>query len=131
MLVCPGMTFISISQLHLTNPQQLIPQIVLNHRRHSTEGLQSSMMLLWALAGIPLGVYNITENFNIALRIQAQILTCLSLITWAQCMYYGKSWSKTKSAVILGCMAIFMGGIEAGLIMALRVGLCSLDGMSG
>lgn len=48
------------------------------------------MMLLWATAGVPLGVYNIVEEFNIALRIQPQILTTLSLITWAQCLYYGK-----------------------------------------
>lgn len=47
-------------------------------------------MLLWAVAGVPLGVYNIVEEFNIALRIQPQILTTLSLLTWAQCLYYGK-----------------------------------------
>lgn len=45
-------------------------------------------MLLWALAGVPLGVFNITSNFNIALLIQPQILTLLSLITWIQCFYY-------------------------------------------
>ena len=45
-------------------------------------------MMLWAWAGVPLGVYNIVEEFNIALRIQPQILTCLSLITWIQCFYY-------------------------------------------
>jgi hypothetical protein len=48
------------------------------------------MMLLWAVAGVPLGVYNITEELNVALRIQPQVLTLLSLITWAQCLYYGK-----------------------------------------
>ncbi len=46
------------------------------------------MMMLWAWAGVPLGVYNIVEDFNIALRIQPQILTLLSLITWIQCFYY-------------------------------------------
>jgi hypothetical protein len=46
------------------------------------------MMLLWAIAGVPLGVFNITSNFNIALLIQPQILTLLSLITWTQCFYY-------------------------------------------
>lgn len=69
---------------------QLIPQIIINHRRHSTEGLQPVMMLLWASAGVPLGVYNIVENFNVALRIQPQILTLLSLLTWSQCCYYGR-----------------------------------------
>ncbi|KAB8069593.1 hypothetical protein BDV29DRAFT_194742 [Aspergillus leporis] len=42
----------------------LISQIIINYRRHNTEGLQGSMMLLWAVAGVPLGVYNIVEEFN-------------------------------------------------------------------
>jgi hypothetical protein len=46
------------------------------------------MMLLWACAGVPLGAYNIAGDFNIALQIQPQILTVLSLITWIQCYYY-------------------------------------------
>lgn len=48
------------------------------------------MMLLWAAAGAPLGVYNIVNELNVALRIQPQILTTLSLVTWAQCLYYGR-----------------------------------------
>lgn len=48
------------------------------------------MMMLWAWAGVPLGVYNIVEEFNVALRIQPQILTLLSLVTWIQCYYYEK-----------------------------------------
>lgn len=48
------------------------------------------MMLLWAVAGVPLGVYNIVKEFNVALQIQPQILTFLSLVTWGQCLYYGK-----------------------------------------
>jgi hypothetical protein len=46
------------------------------------------MMFLWACAGVPLGAYNISSNFNIALQIQPQILTVLSLITWGQCFHY-------------------------------------------
>lgn len=72
------------------NESQLIPQIIINYRRHNTIGLQPSMMMLWAWAGVPLGVYNITKKFNVALRIQPQILTLLSLITWTQCRYYDK-----------------------------------------
>jgi hypothetical protein len=101
-------------------PQQLIPQIVINYRRHSTTGLQPTMMLLWALAGVPLGVYNIVENFNIALRIQPQILTFLSLLTWAQCKYYSYSWPWRKAVAVLLPIGLLMGGVEAGLIFALR-----------
>lgn len=79
------------SLLHLDIPLtalQLIPQIIINYRRHNTIGLQRSMMFLWACAGVPLGAYNISSNFNIALQIQPQILTVLSLITWGQCFHY-------------------------------------------
>lgn len=67
---------------------QLIPQIVVNYRQHHAIGLQPSMMMLWGWAGVPLGVYNIVEEFNVALRIQPQILIILSLMTWIQCYYY-------------------------------------------
>lgn len=81
------------------------------------------MMLLWASAGVPLGVYNITENFNIALRIQAQILTFLSLLTWSQCYYYGEHWSLKKCAGILVSTCALMGGIEVALVFALKAAI--------
>jgi uncharacterized protein with PQ loop repeat len=99
---------------------QLIPQIIINYRRHNTEGLQPTMMLLWACAGVPLGVYNIVENFNVALRIQPQILTFLSLLTWAQCKYYGNKWPWSKTGAIAVPVAAVMGGIETGLVFGLR-----------
>lgn len=46
------------------------------------------MMMFWAWAGVPLGVYNIVQDFNIALRVQPQMLAFLSLTTWIQCYYY-------------------------------------------
>ncbi|KAL8354325.1 hypothetical protein RB601_003943 [Gaeumannomyces tritici] len=100
---------------------QLIPQIVLNYRRHNTIGLQPSMMMLWAWAGIPLGVYNITENFNIALQIQPQLLTLLSLLTWAQCCYYDwKHWPISRCLAVTIPIAGLMAGIQIGLVFALR-----------
>lgn len=78
------------------------------------------MMLLWASAGVPLGVYNIVEDFNVALRIQPQILTLLSLVTWAQCKYYsfGWPWRNTVGAIVP--IALLMAGAEVGLIFALK-----------
>ncbi|KAJ5806677.1 uncharacterized protein N7503_004279 [Penicillium pulvis] len=99
---------------------QLLPQIIINYRRHNTEGLQASMMLLWAAAGVPLGVYNIVKEFNVALRIQPQILTALSLVTWSQCLYYGKRYSVTKCIAAVALLLLIFGGIETGLIFALK-----------
>ncbi len=107
---------------HVHSLHKLIPQIIINYRRHDTTGLQPTMMLLWACAGVPLGVYNIVEDFNIALRIQPQILTFLSLLTWMQCKYYGSRWPWPKTISIAAPIAASMGGIEYGLIYALRSG---------
>ncbi|KAL5867280.1 hypothetical protein ACKVWL_011197 [Pyricularia oryzae] len=99
----------------------LIPQIVVNYRRHNTIGLQPSMMMLWAWAGVPLGVYNITEEFNVALRIQPQILTLLSLVTWAQCCYYDwKHWPLTRCVAVVVPLAALMAAVQVALIFALR-----------
>ncbi|KAF2687857.1 PQ loop repeat protein [Lentithecium fluviatile CBS 122367] len=100
---------------------QLIPQIVINWRRHNATGLQPTMMMLWAWAGVPLGVYNVVKDFNIALRIQPQILTFLSLVTWTQCYYYEKKWSVIRSLTVVVPVACIMGGVEAALIIALRI----------
>ncbi|KID95720.1 PQ loop repeat protein, partial [Metarhizium majus ARSEF 297] len=100
---------------------QLIPQIVVNYRRHNATGLQSSMMMLWAWAGVPLGVYNIVEGFNIALRIQPQILTLLSLVTWIQCYYYQRGWTVSRSMLTLAPIVVTMGGCQAALIVGLGV----------
>ena len=81
------------------------------------------MMLLWASAGVPLGVYNIVKEFNVALQVQAQILTTLSLITWAQCYYYGKGWQLAKCIGVVLCLGTFLGGLEAGLVFALQIAL--------
>lgn len=77
------------------------------------------MMMLWAWAGVPLGVYNIVEEFNVALRVQPQILTLLSLVTWTQCFYYQRQWSVARSLLALTPIVLTMGGIQAGLIVGL------------
>lgn len=102
---------------------QLIPQIIINYRRHNAIGLQSSMMMLWSWAGVPLGVYNIVSNFNLALQIQPQILTFLSLITWMQCYYYKHAWSMVHALAVAIPIACVMAGIEVALVFALRIGV--------
>lgn len=95
-----------------------------------------SMMLLWAFAGIPLGVYNILAAHSVALVVQAQILTALSLATWSQCMYYGhvrlfpghrkrpslaQKWAIAKAALVVCCLATLGAAVEVALVFGLRV----------
>jgi uncharacterized protein with PQ loop repeat len=109
---------------------QLLPQIWKNYRRHSTEGFQPSFMLLWALAGIPLGIYNIVDEQNIPLWIQPQILSLLSLITWGQCYYYGRRWSlKLCISAVIG-LAILLGGVEAAGILSFRLVVIKGNGVN-
>ena len=79
-------------------------------------------MMLWAWAGVPLGVYTIVEQFNVALQIQPQMLAFLSLVTWIQCYYYEHKWSVPKALAVVLPIGCAMAGIEIGLIFALRRG---------
>lgn len=99
---------------------QLLPQIILNFRRRSAAGLSPGFMLTWACAGVPLGVYNITSNFNIALQIQPQILSSLSLITWGQCCRYERSWSWPRVGLAVALAMCALGSVETGLVFAVR-----------
>jgi len=69
---------------------QLIPQIIRSYRTKSTEGLPSTMMLLWSISGVPFGVYAIVQNFNIPIQIQPQCFCLLCLVSWGQCKYYSR-----------------------------------------
>lgn len=73
------------------------------------------------MAGVPLGVYNIVENYNIALQIQPNILIFLALWTWSQCMYYGRKWSLIQVLVWSSVMAGMLGAAQTGLVFALRI----------
>lgn len=70
---------------------------------------------------MPLGVYNIVDDFNIALQVQPNILIFLSLWTWSQCKYYGENWNQKKITCWFVFMGLVFGGIETGLVFALRL----------
>ncbi|KAK8155205.1 hypothetical protein BKA80DRAFT_313244 [Phyllosticta citrichinensis] len=91
-----------------------------NWRSKDTDGFDAVFPLLWAIAAVPFGVYNIAQNFNIGVQIQPQIFCALSYICWAQCKYYKDKWSKLKSNLALLVLCLASGGIEAGLIIGLR-----------
>ncbi|CAI7617369.1 unnamed protein product [Penicillium discolor] len=100
---------------------QLIPQIWYNWRRKNTEGFPAAMMFLWASCSVPMGAYLILQQVNIPLQIQPQIFGFFSLVSWSQVLYYNHKYSKTKAILVcLGTVVLF-GGLEALLILTLRV----------
>lgn len=105
----------------MLTPDKLLPQIWTNWRRHDSESLSPIFFLSWAIAGVPLGVYNIADDYNIALQVQPNILIFLSLFTWAQCQYYGKKRALKSVVLFSTTIGMTLGGIEAGLVFALRV----------
>ncbi|EQB53428.1 hypothetical protein CGLO_06865 [Colletotrichum gloeosporioides Cg-14] len=92
---------------------QLLPQIWKNWRRHDSQSLSSTFFLSWAIAGVPLGVYNIADDFNIALQVQPNILIFLSLWTWSQCKYYGDNWGIKTIVPLVTSLAVVLAGAES------------------
>ena len=80
------------------------------------------MYISWAFAGIPLGVYNLVQDLNIALQVQPNILIFLSLVAWAQCKYYGDGWNLLRVLAGGAVCGSLIGGAEAGLYFALGLG---------
>jgi uncharacterized protein with PQ loop repeat len=99
----------------------LVPQITKNYRRHGTDGLSAVMMLSWAIAAVPFGIYTIAQYLNIPLQLQPQLFLVLCLITWGQCMYYDRGWSLRKCIIVITALSLLSGGIEVGVIFGIRV----------
>ncbi|KZT59490.1 hypothetical protein CALCODRAFT_450140 [Calocera cornea HHB12733] len=102
---------------------QLIPQAWKSWREKSTYGLSPYLMLIWALAALPLGVYNISESVNIPLMVQPQLFGFLACTCWVQCFYYDQHFSKTRTLSIFFGFLVLFGGLEAGFVFAVRHGL--------
>lgn len=102
---------------------------------------------LWPLSltrfagGLPFGVYAIAQNFNIPLQVQPQIFMALCLVSWAQILLYHRygtfwgshprgqslmlhdsNWPAWKASLLGLAVAIVFAGVEAALILTLKVG---------
>ncbi|KAI4195113.1 MAG: hypothetical protein LQ350_007391 [Teloschistes chrysophthalmus] len=98
---------------------QLIPQVWRNYRTKSTEGLPAMMMFLWSACSVPFGVYAIVQNFNIPIMVQPQCFGLLCLITWGQCLIYGRKWRTTTITLLLALIALF-AGLQTLLVFLIR-----------
>ncbi|KAI1818318.1 PQ loop repeat-domain-containing protein [Poronia punctata] len=99
---------------------QLIPQAWTNWRRKDTEGLPGIMMLLWAISGVPFGIYAVVQNFNIPLQVQPHIFMLLCLVNWGQTLLYSNKWPIWRVLLVTTGTAVLFAGIETALILTLR-----------
>ncbi|CAN8100687.1 unnamed protein product [Discula destructiva] len=99
---------------------QLVPQIWTNWRTKTTDGMPASMMFLWALCGVPFGVYAIVQKFNVPIQVQPQVFMCLCIVSWAQSLIYFHKWVVWKAATLAAATLIVFGGVEAALILTIQ-----------
>ena len=78
---------------------------------------------MWNVAALPLGVYVIVQDLNVPLIVQPQLFALFTLLSWIQCMYYGRAHSRTWCAAVLVSMLVLYGALETGMVFALRVRL--------
>ncbi|KAF9992108.1 hypothetical protein BGZ79_003496 [Entomortierella chlamydospora] len=101
---------------------QLLPQVIENYKKKSTEGLSYSMFFIWILAALGFGSYAVAENLSIPIIVQPQIFGMLTALCFLQCLYYGKRtrWS-LRNTVIFGILLfVAMAGIQVGAIYATK-----------
>lgn len=78
-------------------------------------------MFLWAICGVPFGAYSIVQNFNVPIQVQPQCFMGLCLVSWAQVLVYGRGWRAWAAAAMGITVAAACAGVEAALILTLRV----------
>ncbi|KZP01581.1 hypothetical protein CALVIDRAFT_559392 [Calocera viscosa TUFC12733] len=95
---------------------QLIPQAYKSWREKSTFGLSPWLMLIWASASLPLGVYNIAQNVNIPLILQPQLFGILAAVCWAQCLHYEYRLSVPRSIITFCVFLVTLAGLQVGFV---------------
>lgn len=64
------------------------------------------------------------QQLAIPLQIQPQAFCFFSAVSWAQCLYYGKEYSRTKTALCFVALLTVLAGAQAGSVFGLRVSFC-------
>ncbi|ORX97256.1 hypothetical protein K493DRAFT_186270, partial [Basidiobolus meristosporus CBS 931.73] len=100
---------------------QLAPQVYKNAREKSCEGLSILMMIAWYMSGCLSTPYAILVDLILPLRIQPQFFAFFAGVCVVQCLHYQwkTHWLKLSSIVVVNI--IVASGVEAGLILGLRV----------
>ncbi|GAA6015590.1 hypothetical protein JCM10207_008137 [Rhodosporidiobolus poonsookiae] len=102
---------------------QLFPQVWLNFRRKTTQGLSPFLFICWMVSGASLGIYAIVENISIPIIVQPHCYGGLCAFIICQILHYDRKW-KWYAAYIGGfsTYAVVCAGFEVGMVYACRFG---------
>ncbi|KAI4135758.1 MAG: hypothetical protein LQ347_000393 [Umbilicaria vellea] len=112
---------------------QLIPQIWYNWKQKKTDGLPGAMMFIWALCGVPFGVYAIVQYkfshkslppYHSSVGVKSLSTTSTNAPGRSQpvlSLIRSSQWKPWKAALLSASIAAAFGGVEALLILTLRV----------
>ena len=64
------------------------------------------------------------QDLNVPLIVQPQLFALLTLLSWTQCMYYGRARSRNWCVGVLAVTLVVYAALEAGMVFALRVRTC-------
>lgn len=79
-------------------------------------------MSLWITAGVPLGIYNITQQLNLGLQVQAQCFMFFATVCTVQTFHYRLAWSYKKSSLIVLMVMVLLAALETAGILLVRLG---------
>ena len=100
---------------------QLIPQIIYNYKRKSTEGFPELMALLWCLCAPFFAIFVVIENASIPIMIQPHLFGFFCWILYIQTMYYPPVLRSKREIIIrAGSFLIFEIILEVSCIIPLR-----------
>ncbi|KAF9780299.1 PQ loop repeat-domain-containing protein [Thelephora terrestris] len=99
---------------------QVIPQIWKSYRSKSTDGLSEWLIFMWGISGPIAGVYIIVQNLNVPLILQPHALAFLFVISWTQCLFYGRKWPLKRCIIYGVALLALMAGCEMGIIYAVK-----------
>lgn len=79
------------------------------------------MMFLWTLSGIPFSIYFFGTDGSVPLRVQPQLFTFFSCISWLQSLYYPPVQVNRRRLIIYATTFVLLAiGLEIGFILWLR-----------
>ncbi|KAI8981608.1 hypothetical protein BDF20DRAFT_862010 [Mycotypha africana] len=99
---------------------QLAPQAYKTYRRGTSTGVSVWMMLIWSIAGVFMGVYNIGLDVSIGLWIQPQIFTFISCICVFQELLYQHQLPQWTVYVGFVITCVLLAALEVGLVYAYK-----------